>query len=270
MDRIKATGQVNIIEGYLAGARPALHLNNGIAPFTDIRVRQALNYAMDKDTIIKTVELGNAVPQYGPISLSVLGYWKGVEDIGYKYDPEKAKALLKEAGYTPGPDGILQKDGPPLKMEIEVGLLGDYLVKVTHILQEEYKAVGIAVDIRTMEIGLWVSECATGKCQLALSGFDWSEADILAMVYHSSAFGSLNIAQVNDPELDKLLEATRTTMDASKRQQAVDDVQKYIVEKTFIAPIYTPMIFNAVTKRIIGALYSPITSNLYLGDAYIK
>ena len=73
-------------------------LNNRLAPFDDVRVRQALNYALDKERLIETFSGGNALVAEGSLPPGMPGYG-GLEGVSYPYDPEKARQLLADAGY---------------------------------------------------------------------------------------------------------------------------------------------------------------------------
>jgi len=96
----------------------------------------------------------------------------------------------------------------------------------------------------------------------------WSDADILYQLFHSSMVGAMNMTQVSDPELDELLTRTRTTLDPEERQQWVDDVQRYITEQAFIAPLMSTLSYYAVHNDVEGEVVSK-TYELLLDDAYL-
>lgn len=253
-----------------AGIDPFLCMNVSKPPFDDIRVRQAFNMAVDRDALIKIMLLGDGMVQNGPVSPPIAGYWPGVEQIGYKFDLGKAKALMAEAGYTPGPDGILVKDGQPLKLTLKTWTWnsGD---KVAEVVQEQYKALGVALEISLEDIGILWSEVVGGNYEFAVQGAGgYEDVELMYMMFHSSQIGSLNASQVKDPELDKLLEATRTIMDPAKRQEAANAAQKYVVEKAYVIPLYASYTYTLVNSRIKGLVLSNFTAHPYFHDAYIE
>jgi peptide/nickel transport system substrate-binding protein len=269
--RIRETGQFQVFESLVAGAVPFLSLNTVRPPFDDVRVRKALNLAVDRDVLIKVIELGDAVPQYGPISPSVIGYWRGVEYIGYGYNLDKAKALMEEAGWTDSDgDGIRDKDGQPLKFIILATSGDEDQIKGAQILQEQYKELGVETEIEQREFAAQVGDILSGNYDTTLTGIGWPEADLLFLWFHSSMMGALNLGQVENPELDEILEKTRTSVDPDERQEWVNEAQKYIVEQAYIVPLYSRKSFAALSNRVQGALFSPTVGYLYLHDAYIE
>jgi peptide/nickel transport system substrate-binding protein len=102
---------------------------------------------------------------------------------------------------------------------------------------------------------------------------DWTygEAELMALMYLSaSAGGGLNLSQVNDPDLNVLLSATRTSTDAAKRQDAVNQAQKRIVEQAYVVPLYAPIRFRTLANSVKAAVWSQAANQLYLNDAYIE
>jgi peptide/nickel transport system substrate-binding protein len=270
VDGLSEMEQLYIGEVLHQGLNPFSPLNVTRPPFDDVRVRQAFNHAVDRDALIKVIEFGHAVPQYGPISPSVHGYWPGVEYIGYKYDLDKAKALMAEAGWTDSDgDGILDKDGQPLKLVMMTDPSKANRVKAAEILQDMYGALGAEIEIQLAEIGLRYAAVMSGDYDMTIESWGWAEAQLMYIMFHSDMLGAYNFSHLDNPELDQLLDATLTTMDHEKRQQWVDEAQRYIVEQAYLITLYTPMIFSAWSNRVMGTERSDVTGDVYLFDAYI-
>src|SRR5205823_9408206 len=85
-------------------------------PFDDIRLRQAVAHAVDADAIIADVLEGLATRNYGPMPVGNLGYTEEMKQAGFSYNVDRAKALLDEAGWAPGPDGVRVKNGQRLEI----------------------------------------------------------------------------------------------------------------------------------------------------------
>ncbi len=117
--------------------------------FKDKRVRQALSYAIDQKGIIQGVLLGLGTPCTGPFPPESWAFNKDVK--GYPYDPEKAKAMLKEAGWTPGPDGMLTKDGKTFTFTILVNQANKQREMAAEIIQQDLAKVGVQVNITALE-----------------------------------------------------------------------------------------------------------------------
>jgi peptide/nickel transport system substrate-binding protein len=268
--RIEATGQYQIFEGLQQGMRPFVLMNVAKPPFDDVRVRKAFNLAVDRPAMIEIRTQGNAVVQYGPLSPSQIGYWEGIEELGYGYDLEQAMALMEEAGYVMGDDGFFEKDGQRLKLSL-TSLSQDIWVKAAEILQQQWKELGVEIEIVQEDAALAIAAAQAGDYELMMMGITAEEADILHYMFHSSNLGSgYNMSQVDDPELDELLELTRTLTDPDERQQVVNEAQKLIVEKAYVVPLYAPKIFHVLHNRVKGAMFSPKVNTTWFFDAYIE
>jgi peptide/nickel transport system substrate-binding protein len=266
--RIKEGDQFEVFERLVQGISPMIVLNNGKPPFDDVRVRQAFSLAVDRRVLIDVVLQGGGQIQYGPISPSVRGYWPGVEYIGYGYDLEQAKALMAEAGYTAGADGILEKDGEPLRLTLKAPAAAPEHVKVATILQEQYKALGVEVTLQQEEGGVMGAEMLAGDFNFAVYGVGWADSSLLFALFHSSMIGGMNSSFVNDPQLDALLAQMLFTADPKVNASAGNDAQRYIVEQALVIPLYTSVRYLAVDSAVQGVL--PIdTFIVELFDAYI-
>ncbi len=142
---------------YLADGYTFLGFNLTKPPFNDIRVRQAFAYAIDKQEIIKGVLMGLGDEAIGPYKPGTK--WYDTQVRRYTYNPVKARALLKEAGYEDrNKDGIVEKDGKPLSFTIITNQGNPLREKTAQIIQERLKAVGIPVKIRIMEWTVFLKE----------------------------------------------------------------------------------------------------------------
>ncbi len=257
----------SIIETYLGGMDPYVLMNVSAPPFDDLRVRQAFNMAVERQSIIQVVTGGSAIPQYGPISASVAGYDPAVESAALPYDVEGARALLAEAGYADSDgDGILEKDGQPFTLTM---VLTPNYATLAQVLQAQYRQLGVQVELQQGDLGTLFGAVVTGQYQLGISFYTYNEADIMFIFYHSSSLGALNVSQVNDPALDEILVRTRTAPDRETRQAAVTEAQLYIVEQAYTVPLYTPSLVTPFSPRIQGALVGRDGSNIWLNDVTV-
>lgn len=265
---LRDSGLFDIVEDVVQGMNPYVQFNCGKPPFDDLRLRQALSYAVDREALIKVAAQGDAVAQYGPLSSTVAGYDPSFERMGYHNDPEKAKTILQEAGYTLGADGIMTKDGQPLRVTL-ITLPMDAWIKPAQILQQQWKAIGVDIEIVQQEQGQAMQNILSGEFTISMFGFGWSEADILAQILGSEEIGGMNLGLASDPQLDELFAATRTTLDPGKHQEAVNAAAQYIMDQALVIPLYAPKRSNAVSKRLKDYILSPITTELWLISAYI-
>jgi peptide/nickel transport system substrate-binding protein len=265
---VEATGKFEILEYLLGGSSPYVTMNVSRPPFDDLRVRQALNYAVDRDALIKVAAKGYGVPQLGPISSTVIGYWPGVEKIGYNYNVDKAKRLLTDAGWTDSDgDGILDKDGAKLSFKIQALTVAELWTKVAEVLQQQYKQLGIETEIDLVEPGLYWDKVNGGEYDMAVFSLVMLEFDFVVWNYHSSL--GYSVPEVKDAALDEALENTLKTVDPAERQKWIEKAQQIIVEQAYSIQLYTPQNFFALSKDVHGAYLGEKGGMLFLWDAYL-
>jgi len=201
-------------------------LPNDIKFFSDKRVRQALNYAVDKDTLNKSLYKGLAETMTSPLPSSQWGFDPSLK--GYAYDPEKAKKLLADAGYANGFEcELLSYSSPrgynPAGPELAVAIQG-YLQKV-----------GVKVNIRKQEMGAFLAEVRSGKYDkgMFLGGWSGDNGDPDNFLYPLFASPSMPVGDTShykSAEADKLMLQGRQTADHAKRIEIYKKAQAVILE----------------------------------------
>ena len=268
INRFLETGSFSVFEVPFQGINPFVLMNLEKAPFDDIRVRKAINQAIDREIIKSIAYQDGAAIQYGPISDSVAGYWAGVEEIGYDLDTQAALDYLQDAGFSLNTEGVMEKDGEPLKLELKVGQ-DDTWIKVAQLIQEQLKQIGIEIEITQIEKNTLMGICASGDYSLAIMGYGYGEADLMFYMFHSSMIGALNFSRIANPELDELLPKTRTEINPEARQEIVNQIQQIIVEEAYVVPLVTPLTYSVINNRIQGAHLNSKTIILELFEASI-
>lgn len=194
-----------------------LGLNAFKKPLSDVRVRQALNYATDVDAIIKNVLEGNGRRTPGPFTPLMFGYDPNVK--GYSYDPAKAKRLLAEAGY---PDGLeITLDSPDGRYQ------GDK--EIAEALAGQWQKTGFKPKVQVAEWGAYFKRYL-GKqfpdAYLLGLGGPMQDADELYNLVSSKGRG----LYYKNEKVDMLFDAGRSTMDPAKRRRIYSDLGKAMVE----------------------------------------
>ncbi len=223
---------------------------NGKDPlFTDVRVRQALNHAVDKPAIIRAVLRGHGEVATGPIS-PVLA-WAYTRDVRqYPYDVARAKALLEEAGWKAGPDGVRQKDGKRLAITLTTskGVLdGEQLATV---IQQYLQAVGAEARINLVEFGQLWTGWFKGEFQ--------ADVEYLITPPDPDLSGALGCnAPVNrffycNPRVDALFAQGRATTDPRARSAVYHQVQRELAENPPGIYLYYPLEVRAMSRSLKG------------------
>ncbi len=228
-------------------------LANTKPPFDDVRVRRALNYAVDTQAIIKAVVGGYATPATGIIAPSIRGYTDDV--VKYRYDPDRAKALLAEAGWTLQ-NGKQVKDGQPLRLDLttSTGVVGG--PQLAQIIQQQLGQVGVdatikMVDFRGLWTGVFSGEIATSVEYLNLQ----PSPDITNALVCK---GSYNRFLFCDKKVDQLLSEGAAMTDPARSAAKYAELQKYIAENPPGILLYYPKEIRAINKRVNGFPRNPI------------
>lgn len=266
--RLRDAGKYQIFETMGQGSGYILLMNTAKAPFNDLNVRQAINCAINRDMLVKVVGQGEAVVSYGPLTPATLGYWPGVQYVGYGYDPDRARALLAAAGYEPNAAGVLEKNSAPLSIQLQTFPVPDW-IKIAEILQQQLQAVGIASEIQQQETGVGIGNLVSGNYDMGINAPGWPDYGLLFGMYHPSTMGAFNYSQLNDPELNPLLELMAGAPNRDVALAKAAEAQRRIVEQAYIAPLFVGKSFSAVRSRVKDVIFSPV-EDIYLFDAYIN
>jgi peptide/nickel transport system substrate-binding protein len=192
-------------------------------PFTDKRVRQALNYAVNKDAIVRDILKGTGIVATGPL---VPGTWAHEPNVRkYPYEPATARRLLAEAGY---PNGFEVEFWVP-----ESGSGMQAPVEMSTVIQANLAAVGVKAVMKTMEWGSFLGKLrAEAPPMFAVSWFLKSEDPDLSLypLFFSKNTPLPNRANYNNPEVDQLLVQARQVADRGKRIELYRRAQRIVVE----------------------------------------
>ncbi len=202
-----------------------LGINNQKKPFDDKRVRQALNYAVNKEAIVRDVLKGTGSMSAGPVLPGTWGADAGLKP--YPYDPERAKKLLADAGY---PGGFTTSMWVP-----ESGSGMQSPVAMATVMQSNLKAVGVNVTLQTFEWGAFIAKLRSKEQELfALSWMAGNEDPDMVMypLLHSSQWtpGGPNRALYKSDTFDELLHQARLTTDQAKRAELYRQAQRVLAD----------------------------------------
>lgn len=200
-------------------------------PFGDKLVRQAMNYAIDKQTIIDAFFEGRADIATGPIPPSVSGYNDAIE--GYSYDPEKAKELLAEAGYADGFEMELWAMPVPRPYMPD----GE---KVAEVIQKNLEDVGITAKIVSHEWATYLELAEKGEADAFMLGWTGDNGDPDNFIYvllDEDNIGSNNYTYFKHDEMHELLIEAQTEVDEDKRIELYKEAQEIVHEEAPWVPL---------------------------------
>jgi peptide/nickel transport system substrate-binding protein len=226
--------------------------------FKDKNVRKALSYAIDKDAIIKGVLRGLAKPVSGPFIPGTWAYNDKAET--YAYNTLTAMTLLKKAGWAPGRDGYLYKDGNKFEFTVCTNQGNKEREEIATILQQELGLLGIKVNVRILAWNIFITEFIDKqKFDAVVMGWSTTRDPDCYETWHSSKTkeGEFNFISYRNPEVDRLLIAGRTTFDLKKRAAAYKRIHALIADDAPYTFLYTPLDLPAVHKRVHGIVEAP-------------
>jgi peptide/nickel transport system substrate-binding protein len=225
----------------VAGRNIFYQLNYTLPPTGDLRVREAINYAVDKEAIIQRVLQGAGTPARSVLEAMT---WGSIPVGTYKYDPERARALLKEAGLSNPKIVLLSPDNRYLLDSQTSQAVAGYL-----------KAVGFDVDLRV--IGDWAGYVDTLKKRafnLFMLGWGSSTGDpdqVLQSLFSSQRAGQAwNYGAYANKEIDELTKEARSTFDEAKRKAIYADIQKRLFADAPWLFMYRGTTFTAVGEKV--------------------
>ncbi|WP_202077466.1 glutathione ABC transporter substrate-binding protein [Caldalkalibacillus salinus] len=212
------------------------------APFDDVRVRQAISMAINKDDIIDGIYEGTGVPAIGPIAPGVFGYDDTVTPI--EYDIEKAKELLAEAGHEDGFSTTIWTNDNPDR------------IQMAEYVQDKLGDLNIEVEVEVLEWGAYLDSTANGQHDMFILGWSTPTADADYATYalfHSDNMGPAgNRTFLADEELDALLDQGRQESDPDARAQVYKEVQEKLVELAPMVYIHHQEYLNGVSDKVDG------------------
>jgi peptide/nickel transport system substrate-binding protein len=222
-------------------------------PFDDVRVRLAINYAINKQELIDGVLLGLGEPVASPYKPGTR--WSNPKLHPYPYDAKKAMALLKQAGFEDHDgDGILDRNGKPLAFEIITNQNKQREMSAV-LIQRRLKEIGIDCKIRVLEWASFISRyIKTGDFDVVILAWGLTPDPDQYSIWHSSqqAPGKFNFVGYNNPRVDKLLEQGRLEFDADKRMKIYHEFSEILLQDSPVIYLYAGYGLSAVSKRVKG------------------
>ncbi len=204
-----------------------ISLNTADPALSDVKVRQALSYLVNREQILSTIYKGIGQVAKGPIPP---GMWAYASDVpSYDYSPDKAKALLDQAGWKAGADGMRAKDGKPLKLTIRTHTEDPDRRQVIEVLQAEFTKAGIQADTNVIDFASLINDMTAGKYQIAVIGWLNLANPDRAMFRQFTVGGAGNYGKYNNPEVDKLIKDARGTLDQAKAKELYQDATRKII-----------------------------------------
>jgi len=246
VERVQSSSAMSLGR-FEAFATDHIGINTKKKPFDDLRVRQAIAYAIDKEAIIAGVYNNVGKKADSTLGPKVIGYSPNVKS--YPYDLNKAKALLAEAGYPNGFKATVYLNDNKAR------------INVAEVLQSQLKQIGIDLEVKVLEFGAYLEAAAKGETDLFISGWGNATGDAdynQINIYHSKSHGLPgNHSFYANPEVDKLIEAGRKEKDPEKRKAIYEKSVQLEMDDVAIIPYRSVENLAAISKNVQGLWINP-------------
>jgi peptide/nickel transport system substrate-binding protein len=218
--------------------------------FGDVNVRQALNYAINRQQLADRVYFRQAVPADSPIS--TVSFAHVSPRTQYPYDLKKAESMLDDAGWKRGADGVRSKDGVRMEWELVTNAGNVARQNVIVVLAEQWKQVGANVATRPIPFQDFVTKLqSTHEFEMGVIGNTGAiDPDLSQLFKTSASTNGLNGGSYSNPEVDKLLDEAVHTLDHSQRRQLYGQFQEIIARDVPSPALVLPKRLWGVSKRV--------------------
>ena len=232
-------GSMSLVQG--------LFLNNARKPFDDIRVRQAVNYAVDKAEVLQMLNGGYGTA-IGSGVYSTFGlYYDGSLASLYGHDEAKAKELLAAAGYADG-----------FTFTVKVPSNYTYHVQTAEVLANQLKKVGITMKIELIEWASWLSDVYKGHdCDATIIGLDSQLAPSDILKYYVGG-STKNFINYTSDDFDRFYKEAQATVDTNAKVDLYHQLQACLANDAASVFLQSPSLMVAVNKKLAGYTFYPV------------
>lgn len=216
-------------------------------------VRRALAHALDREALAQSLYSGLATVARGTMPPPSFAYVPGRVGAGYSYDPGRAEALLEEAGWRKGADGIRAKEGQRLQFTIWTNSGNAIREGLAKAMQGAWRAIGVEATPRVEEWGALLTRLnETREFDVFVLGFSWDADPDQSPMWSSKAFppNGFNLGQYANPEVDALLARGLAEVDPAKRIAIYIELQDLLLDDLPAIILVFPQVITAVNRRL--------------------
>jgi len=228
-----------------------LMINNELPAFSNQKVRQALNAAIDREAIVEVATNGLAIPVY---TQAPIGFPGSTDADIITYDPELAKELMAESGVDPS------------TIKFSMICSNEEKRRSAEVIQANLLELGITAEIETMDLATYLAQTSEGNYTAAIGGYTSSNlVTYLKGVHSSKQIGGANRSRCNNPEIDALIEKSETTADDAARIAFENECISLLNQWAPQIPLYQAQIIRAYNKNLEGLIFTG-TGSMYFDN----
>ncbi len=267
--RLKADKRFTFVPTPRRGLGVGFFINVQAAPTNELPVRQALNWAVDRKSIVDKLYFGVHKVCVGPLSEGVWGRLNELET-RYTFDPDRARKLLDDAGWKVGSGGIREKNGQKLTLVLATRL--PPWNEMADVLQSQYRDVGISVDVQKMASAPYLDYVRSYKHHLAASAGTNFDPDELRVRYSTGQIKGANFANLADSQLDALMvKGSQQAVGSDERLKTYADIQNRLMDQAPFVSIMTQNRIEGMSAKVHDLRMGPTGLNaLAMTDTWIE
>ncbi|MEA2511130.1 MAG: peptide/nickel transport system substrate-binding protein [Thermomicrobiales bacterium] len=229
------------------------YLNQQIKPLDDLRVRQAINHAVDRDKLVQLVLDGQGKPATSALATAFGDYNPDI--VQYPYDPEKAAALMKEAGLEAGFETKYLNISSPVYQ------------RAAESIQEDLSKINIKLSIESYPVAEWVPKGASGEYGIQFFYYTYSDPDILYLAFRTGQ--AFSWSHQDDPELDGWLDQQQVSFDPAVRKDLLHKAQARINEQALSLLLWEG-VYAAAMRENVQNLAIDLVGFIHLQEMSLK
>jgi peptide/nickel transport system substrate-binding protein len=242
--------------------------NSTRPPFGDADVRRALGMALDRPAIAAALWHGYARVGDSPIMASVWAHDAALRPL--PFDPAAARRILAAKGYTPGPDGMLERGGKPFAFELITNAGNQQRVDALQMIQAQLRRIGVAAQPRQVEFNAFSAQLRAGTYDAAIAGQTMDTGLDLTAWFHSRSIGETNQTHYSNPEVDRLIDDAMSQPDIALAKPDLDRIQEILARDQPYTFLWESKRTSALDRRLHGVQPNPLYSFFDLRDWWIE
>jgi peptide/nickel transport system substrate-binding protein len=246
------------------GIPMGLRVNHDNELLDDPEVRHAISLAIDRQEIVDTV-----YPEDTPVATSALSSTTpDHRDFSDKlgHDPQQAEEILADAGFEPGPDGILERDGERAEFDLLWFNVAATNSAAVELVQQHLGEIGIDITLEEGQTAEWNSRLLEGSYDLNWFNTTRADGDILRGTFSSQL---ANTFHLEDSELDEVLQRQSTTLDAAERGELLGEAQERLIDDYIQIPVVDLITILAAREGVHGVRFDS-GARVHLNDVWIE
>ena len=260
VDRLTREGKLQVIR-YTDLNTAFIGFKTGHKPLDDLKVRQAINYGINRLELIQGAYYGLGEEAFGPLAPGTPGWWSGVKNIAYHYNPSTAKRMLDEDGWKQPRPGVARvKNGQPLSL-LFLWTPGSGFDSIVPLVQAELNGIGVNARTQQLEWTAFLAALRAGQHDMFLINVRYTTPDVLYFYFKSTQRPAPNRFDWADTETDRLLDISRSSTNEAERMSAYQKLQQIIVGNA----VWIPLVHE---KRVVVASKRLVVSKMHANVLY--